>query len=65
MSEARAETREAVEGVRRGVAERTQVDAALAGVETRLNARVDQQVGRVLLEMDARRSVSDLGQLVS
>ena len=40
MSEARAETREAVEGVRRGVAERTQVDAALAGVETRLNARV-------------------------
>ena len=65
MSEARAETREAVEGVRRGVAERAQVDAALAGVETRLNARVDQQVGRVLLEMDARRSVSDLGQLVS
>ena len=39
--------------------------AALAGVETRLNARVDQQVGRVLLEMDARRSMSDLGQLVS
>jgi hypothetical protein len=65
VSQAQTEAREAVAAVRRGAADKADVDEAIASVERRLTARVDQQVGRVLIEMDARHSRSEIGQLVS
>merc|ERR550537_616771 len=64
VSQAEADAREAVASVRRGAADKAHVDEAIANVEKRLTARVDQQVGRVLIEMDARNSRSDFGQLL-
>jgi hypothetical protein len=65
VSQAQTDAREDVASVRRGAADKAHVDEAIASLEKRVTARVDQQVGRVLIEMDARHSRSDFGQHLS